>query len=286
MLLGQRLGRRHEGGLAPRLDGAQQRVERDDRLARSDVALQQATHRLVAPQVGVDLGDGRLLVLGERKGQPGHEPRDQLARRGQRHGPGRGRLGRLVQEQADLHEQQLLEHQPLAGDLRLGEAARRVDGEHGVGLGRQVLGGAEAARQGVGQPPRRPRTSCTSARSTLAETASLAGYTGTRPSVWTVSPSSSARISCARTTNVTLLPLCRHEPRRLSTIPGSSVLASHAWLNQTAMTPAVSSRTVASTRFTRRRAVRWADTRTTVARIVASSPSRSSAIALRSVKSS
>src|SRR3954452_4038606 len=41
VLLGQRLRRRHQRALPALVDGAQERVERDDGLARSDVALQQ-----------------------------------------------------------------------------------------------------------------------------------------------------------------------------------------------------------------------------------------------------
>jgi hypothetical protein len=39
-LLGKRLGRGHERALPARLDRAQQRVERDDGLARADLALE------------------------------------------------------------------------------------------------------------------------------------------------------------------------------------------------------------------------------------------------------
>ena len=55
VLLGERLGRRHQRALPPGLDRAQQRVERDHRLARADVALQQPPHRDAAGEVGVDL---------------------------------------------------------------------------------------------------------------------------------------------------------------------------------------------------------------------------------------
>ena len=55
MLLGERLGRRHQRPLTPGLDSAQQRVERDDRLARADVALEQPLHRAGPAEVGVDL---------------------------------------------------------------------------------------------------------------------------------------------------------------------------------------------------------------------------------------
>ena len=42
VLLGERLGRRHQGGLAAVLDGSQHRVQRDDGLAAADLAHQQA----------------------------------------------------------------------------------------------------------------------------------------------------------------------------------------------------------------------------------------------------
>ena len=47
----------------PALDRAQQRVERDDGLARADVALEEPLHRTRLRQVGVDLRDRLLLVL-------------------------------------------------------------------------------------------------------------------------------------------------------------------------------------------------------------------------------
>ena len=55
VLLGERLGRRHQRALASRLDRAQERVERDHRLAGADVALEQPLHRRRAREVGVDL---------------------------------------------------------------------------------------------------------------------------------------------------------------------------------------------------------------------------------------
>src|SRR5829696_4455926 len=63
VLLGERLRRRHERALPPRLDRAQKRVERDDGLPGADVALQQALHRHRAREVGVELADRGLLVF-------------------------------------------------------------------------------------------------------------------------------------------------------------------------------------------------------------------------------
>ena len=56
VLLGERLGRRHQRALPVALDRAQQRVQRDDGLARADVSLQEALHRDRALEIGVDLG--------------------------------------------------------------------------------------------------------------------------------------------------------------------------------------------------------------------------------------
>ena len=49
MLLGEHFGRRHERALVAALHRDEQRRERDDGLARADVALQQAVHRRRRP---------------------------------------------------------------------------------------------------------------------------------------------------------------------------------------------------------------------------------------------
>ena len=63
VLLGERLGGRHQRAAVAALDRAQQRVERDHGLARAHVALQQPLHRRAAGEVVVELGDRALLVL-------------------------------------------------------------------------------------------------------------------------------------------------------------------------------------------------------------------------------
>ena len=63
VLLGERLGRRHQRGLGAVLDRAQHRVQRDDGLARADLAHQQPLHRAVAREVGVDRLHRRALVV-------------------------------------------------------------------------------------------------------------------------------------------------------------------------------------------------------------------------------
>ena len=67
VLLRERLGRRHERSLTPDLDRAEERVQRDDRLARPHVALQETLHGNVAVEIRVDLGHRSFLVCGERE---------------------------------------------------------------------------------------------------------------------------------------------------------------------------------------------------------------------------
>ena len=55
VLLGQDLGRRHERDLEAVLHRDERRHQRDDGLARADVALQQPVHRLRPLHVGDDL---------------------------------------------------------------------------------------------------------------------------------------------------------------------------------------------------------------------------------------
>src|SRR5260221_12658205 len=108
MLFRERLGRRHQRALAAVLDGAQQRVERDHRLAGADVSLEEALHRRRAREVAVELANRLLLVRRQRKRQRLAVARDQLARLAER---GRERalaLGCTARE-PDLQQQQLLE---------------------------------------------------------------------------------------------------------------------------------------------------------------------------------
>ena len=62
VLLGEGLGRRHQGGLMTGLDRAQHRVDAEDGLAGSHLAHQQPLHRLGLAEVGVDLLDRAALI--------------------------------------------------------------------------------------------------------------------------------------------------------------------------------------------------------------------------------
>ena len=74
VLLGERLGRRHQRRLVAVLDGAQHREQRDDRLAAADLAHQEALRRALARELRAELVDRRRLVAGQRERQPAGEP--------------------------------------------------------------------------------------------------------------------------------------------------------------------------------------------------------------------
>ncbi len=57
----QDLGRRHQRGLAAGLDDGGGGEQRDDGLARADVALQQPQHALGLGEIGDDVGNGAGL---------------------------------------------------------------------------------------------------------------------------------------------------------------------------------------------------------------------------------
>ena len=67
VLLGEDLGRRHEGALRAVLGGEQQREARDDGLADADVALEQSRHRASRAQIRRDLPHRPLLGAGQRE---------------------------------------------------------------------------------------------------------------------------------------------------------------------------------------------------------------------------
>ncbi len=125
------LGRQHLGGgeqgrLAARVDGGQHRPQRDDRLARADLALQQPVHRAVGRELGRQHLADLALARRQLEGQPGVEGREQAARtrRPRRRELGLGGLAALGEDR--------LEHEGLVV-LEPVEAPRRlvVDGRVG-----------------------------------------------------------------------------------------------------------------------------------------------------------
>ena len=75
MLLGEKLGRRHERGLRPRAGRDPRGERRDDGLPRAHVAFEQAGHRHALSEVPADLSKRFLLRPGEREGQLADPPR-------------------------------------------------------------------------------------------------------------------------------------------------------------------------------------------------------------------
>ncbi len=149
VLLRERLGRGHQRALAAGLDRAQQRVQRHDGLARADVPLEQALHRRRPREVGVDLRDRLLLVLGQLERQRVPVAADQLARLGERSGDLLLALGRAPGERQLQHEQ-LVEGEPLPPLLGLFERARLVDRRQGVAAERQPALRLQPRRERVG----------------------------------------------------------------------------------------------------------------------------------------
>jgi hypothetical protein len=62
MLLGERLGRRHECTLAAGLHSAKERMKRDDRLPRAYLSLQESLHGNRSRDIGVELRHCPLLI--------------------------------------------------------------------------------------------------------------------------------------------------------------------------------------------------------------------------------
>ncbi len=61
VLAGENFGRGHHRGLPARFDHVRHRQERDDGLARADVALQQSQHAPLGPEIGADVVDRLAL---------------------------------------------------------------------------------------------------------------------------------------------------------------------------------------------------------------------------------
>ena len=74
MLAGEKLGRRHQRGLAAGLDHIRHGDQRDDRLAGADVALEKPQHALLAGKIALDLGERLTLRGGELEGEGGFDP--------------------------------------------------------------------------------------------------------------------------------------------------------------------------------------------------------------------
>ena len=148
VLLGEHLRRGHHRPLPVGLDGPQQGVQCDDRLARADVALQQPLHRRRLREITVDLGDRAILRVGEREREHLPVARQERARVGQRLGNELLALRRAAGER-ELEDEELVEGEAPATHFRLLQRARPMQRNERIGAKRQPLGGRKPRRQGV-----------------------------------------------------------------------------------------------------------------------------------------
>ena len=149
MLLGEQLGRRHQGGLEVVLDGQQHREQGHHGLAGAHVAHQEAVHPVGGGHVGRDLAERAVLVVRELPGQRLPEPGGQVAADHEchaapaplGHGPGA--------DQHELKVEQLVECQAAPAQLGFGRGARPVDHAQRVGKGREIERAPEGIRKHV-----------------------------------------------------------------------------------------------------------------------------------------
>ncbi len=146
VLAGEKLGGGHERALRARFDGAEHGQHRDQRLARADIALQQAEHAAGRGHVGADLGERLRLARGEGVAEGGQ--RLVLQGAGARQRPA-GAVALATTHQADRH----LARQQLV----IGQALARQGGERPQGAlegaDRGVEGGPLLARDEGGVGP-------------------------------------------------------------------------------------------------------------------------------------
>ena len=151
VLLGEDLGRRHQGALPAGVDGACRCERRDHCLAGTDVALEQAMHRHGAAEVGVDLGGDAVLRRGKRERQrrPHGLVETTLRRRERRRALALAlALGEQLRE---LLREQLVELEPLPGRVRAVLERGRVESGRRLMQARdRVAQGRKAGRNDAG----------------------------------------------------------------------------------------------------------------------------------------
>ena len=150
VLLGQRFRRRHQRALLPSLDCPEKRVQRDDRLARADLALKEPLHRRRLCEVGVDLLDRALLVRREREGEQLAIARRELS------GLGECRSALVFAPtsaagQPDLEDEELVQCEPAAARLGFSLVPRTVQGGERVRAQRQARLLLEVSGNEVGE---------------------------------------------------------------------------------------------------------------------------------------
>ena len=120
-------GGRHQCTLVATLHRAEHRAHGDERLARSDVALQQAVHRVRAGEVAFDLLDRSLLSTRQLIWQRRPESPDELAIHSVADALGVALHRQLAHHQNRLHAKQFIEREPTTGGFLLRVGLWQVD---------------------------------------------------------------------------------------------------------------------------------------------------------------
>ena len=127
VLLGEHLGRREQRRLATGVDHLEHRAQRDHRLARADLALQQPVHRVALAELAGDLLPHAALAVGQREREPLVEPVENATRRA-RAGVGDGGLDRgPATGEHGLRDERLVVLEPLLGRDLLAPVVGPVD---------------------------------------------------------------------------------------------------------------------------------------------------------------
>ena len=127
MLLREDLGRRHERRLIARFDRRQHRQRGHDRLARADIPLEQAIHRVRLRHVRPDLAPHPLLGTGERERQGFAQPPGQDALRIHAEAP-LAALALSADGEAELEQEEVVEDEAPASRFLLGGRLGKVTG--------------------------------------------------------------------------------------------------------------------------------------------------------------
>ena len=149
MLLRQHLGRGKQRRLPPAVHDLQHRPHRDDRLAGTDLALQQPVHGVVESELIGYLSAGQLLPHGQLERQPGVVGVEQAAARARarRRRVGGGREPPLREHH--LQQERLVPLQPVPGALDVGPVHRAVNPAERVGQPAQAVAVPDRARHRV-----------------------------------------------------------------------------------------------------------------------------------------
>ena len=133
MLVGKRLGRRHQRRLIAGFNGAQHGEEGNDRLTHPDLAHQQALHRALGSKIRVELAQSTGLIACELERERVDPALDLGPTPSQRNGD-RTLLTILAPRcKYRLMEHKLLKRQPLACLLSLGRRRRKVHRNQRIG---------------------------------------------------------------------------------------------------------------------------------------------------------